>query len=56
MEKIIKQLGRNMHSSIRTSAVFACLTTAIALPAIAEDDRRRIEEVIVTAEKIEATV
>ena len=41
--------------SIWTSAGLSCLLAGISLSAIA-DEGRRIEEVIVTAEKVEATV
>ena len=34
----------------------ACLLACFAFQANAEDERRQIEEVIVTAEKVEATV
>ena len=42
--------------SIWTSAGLGCLLAGISLSAVADDEGRRIEEVIVTAEKVEATV
>ena len=39
-----------------TSAAIGCLITGFSLSALADDEGRRIEEVIVTAEKVEATV
>ncbi|NCF77369.1 MAG: hypothetical protein GWP45_09265, partial [Proteobacteria bacterium] len=41
--------------SIWASTVLGCLLAGVSLSAIAEEGRR-IEEVIVTAEKVEATV
>ena len=41
---------------IWTTASIGCLLAGISLSAVADDEGRRIEEVIVTAEKVEATV